>query len=120
MCLMLGIGFAESYKNNLGDRYITIDSNFDEGTMMFDITKASNKSNTGHAHLIGGYASYKKEFDTDKTDLVFIVSDYFDENEQCCIAFRIESQTQQWIKILINNDKCDRLGIPNETIFYKQ
>lgn len=120
LLLISSISFADSYKNNLGDRYITIDPDFEEGIIMFSITKTNNTSNTGHEHLIGGYASHKKEFDTDKTDLMFIVTAYFDENEQCRIAFRIEAQAQQWIKILINSDKCDRLDIPNETIFYKQ
>lgn len=60
LLLISSISFAQSYKNNLGDRYITIDADFDEGTMMFDITKTNNASNTGHEHLIGGYASHKK------------------------------------------------------------
>lgn len=119
LLVVSSISFADSYRNNLGDRYITTQSDFDEGTMMFSITKANNRSNTGQEHLIGGYASHKKEFDN-KTDLMFIVTAYFDENEKCHIAFRIESQTQQWIKILINNNQCDRLNIPNETIFYRQ
>lgn len=62
----------------------------------------------------------KKESSTNKTSLKFNVTAYFDENEKCRITLDVESKTYKWIKIPINNDKCDKLGIPNGTIFYKQ
>ncbi|TLD79753.1 hypothetical protein [Helicobacter trogontum] len=120
--MICSISFADSYKNNVGDRYITTQLDKDAGVLwlMFSITKANKESNTGHEYLMGGYASHKKESSTNKTSLKFNATAYFDENEQCRIKLDVESKAYKWIKILINNDKCDKLGIPNGTIFYKQ
>ncbi len=129
MCLMLGIGFAESYKSRLNDNIEIIITDSGEWEITFEFKQdnkvlLSGKADDKYGRLVGGM-----EIDDDENGNAYGASEYYNVANGCISSFRIqnapadENDKKKRLRIVANRDmgqQCKKYLELEDVIFFKQ
>lgn len=127
LCLMLGIGFAESYKSRLNDNIEIIITHSGEREITFEFRQDNKVLLSGKAD--DKYSHLGVEFNYNENGIIYEALEYYNVANGCISSFRIqdepadENDKKKRLRIVANRDigqQCKKYLELEDVIFFKQ